>query len=361
MSSLAPLLLDNTRQSVLQMQRTGNEAPRLQSVEENVEDPDSFDGIPTRRDAIFGLDLTLAAPKTALPFSGFSYGPNEKTSSISGRRKALLLSALSEDGNAPRSEPTEEQSEEGSLLIGSGIIFALKVQIATSVQMYDVFLSEVAHLRAFLNDDRVVQVKDWHEHRPSSRVYILMELGVKDLSSFCKQGAWKLDAGTICRLWRGLVDAVEALHAKKVIHFDLKPHNFLLCVSRGGRGPLGVARRASPPSSRTGDDDDQNLLNGEMALSNDVSLILKVGDFGLARTLEEQATHVSMLANTNLGAMVFSCSRTWRRAREIVFSQSHLPHIFPHVTLGYVTHVVVPCLTWACHCHVTAMSLLWPL
>ena len=58
-----------------------------------------------------------------------------------------------------------------------------------------------------------------------------MELGLCDLHSFLDNADYDVDAETICRVWKGLVQAVAEVHAHSVIHFDLKPQNFLLCLT----------------------------------------------------------------------------------------------------------------------------------
>lgn len=260
-------------------------------------------------------DLHDATPTTAAP------SPKSERSSVGfgmslGNKGGPATADMdfrtpSHDSDRDGRDSVAVAIEDGTLLHPSGLIFALKVQIATNIVNYEGFLSEIDHLEAFVGDDRVLQLKDFYEHRVTSRVFILLELGVKDLQSFCKQAAYRLDSATICRLWRGLVDAVSALHKKQVIHFDLKPHNFLLCVA-----PRNMSRNASAvgktnPSAHSSSEaaaGAEEELSGLLELGHHpdtIYLTVKVGDFGLARTLEEQATHLSMVGNANLGTVCY--------------------------------------------------------
>ena len=53
--------------------------------------------------------------------------------------------------------------------------------------------------------------------------YTLLELANEDLSSFLKRNRYFLGVDTICAIWRSLLSCVEAVHARNIIHFDLKP------------------------------------------------------------------------------------------------------------------------------------------
>lgn len=101
-----------------------------------------------------------------------------------------------------------------------------------------------------------------------------MELGVSDLYSFLQKRKFQLSIDQIGRLWYGLCCALNAAHSVNVIHFDLKPANFLLFPD--SKSSCSKNNRRDTIVDSTGD-----------------RLVLKLADFGLAHNLGESRSHIS--------------------------------------------------------------------
>ena len=183
-------------------------------------------------------------------------------------------------------------------LVLSGLCYALKVvhlpaDNATKAaerreqHAYEIWLLE--QLKGHDLRDHVVQIVD--SEVQDTRILILLELAECDLGSWLFPDIEGGDRGVVGRggedgnvvtkpdraqgnpmrsldpwevfgIWAQLVEAIAAIHALGVIHFDIKPKNILIFN-----------------------------LNGDP--NGDDLPILKLADFGLARKLEGSQTHIS--------------------------------------------------------------------
>lgn len=208
-------------------------------------------------------DSTLTSVSTAAFCTPFNSGKQNQTS---------------EDGSAGEAEGFRADKE--MRLKGTGLCYALKIAEAKTERHFDALVMEAEHLEKFrhLRSKRVVRMLDWETewHQPDSgrrsRVLIIMELGICDLFSFLENNDYDLDAESLCRIWAGLVTSVAEVHSENVIHFDLKPHNFLLCIQDASAG---------------------KTCKGDFALDDGRHLILKLADFGLAAGIQDADTHLT--------------------------------------------------------------------
>jgi serine/threonine protein kinase len=100
----------------------------------------------------------------------------------------------------------------------------------------------------------VVRLEGWGQEPGRGMVWLLMELADRSVEAAVAEVArGGLDAAVRVRrareLWRRLVEAVGALHARGVVHLDLKPSNF---VEVGGEIKVidfFSAHTAVPPSA----------------------------------------------------------------------------------------------------------------
>ena len=190
-------------------------------------------------------------------------------------------------------------------LQSTGLFFALKLMYARNARQYKLFVEEVEHMRGFIGVDHVLQIEDYECDAARLRVVILMELATSDLQAFLQGHNWELDAQLISSIFRAIVDAIAVVHERDVIHFDLKPQNFLLVPKRTiacsaeeekiggdlvffGEAPSGGERRDESNSQS----DHRNSMRSSTTTTTQ-AFCLKIGDFGLAHRLLDDATHLS--------------------------------------------------------------------
>ena len=233
---------------------------------------------------------------------------NRNTSASSSAKNVQVLSSYENAGPNFRLQST-------------GLFFALKLMGARNAKQYKLFVEEVEHMRGFVGVEHVLQIQDYECDTGSMRVVILMELAVSDLQTFLQEHNWELDAQLITSIFRAMVDAIAVVHERDVIHFDLKPQNFLLVPKRTIACSAGAEQTASdlvffggaPADGGCRDEANQLLpmvgvvtMVGLLPMVESVStqassttttenqpFCLKIGDFGLAHRLLDDATHLS--------------------------------------------------------------------
>ena len=196
-------------------------------------------------------------------------------------------------------------------LQGSGLFSALKLQSARNQQQLDSLVTEVENLRALSGEPGIVQLREHTINRESLYLIILMELGACDLHEFLKRSQYTLDVPSICLVWQTLVHRVESVHKADMIHRDIKAQNFILVPTKG----YGDAKILARTSTRRDDfvfrlvQSDSEELGSPPRKPGDVELVItdpvtgregvvllsiKLTDFGIARTLEEDESHLSL-------------------------------------------------------------------
>eukprot|EP00392_Amoebophrya_sp_AT5.2_P017978 g18421.t1 len=139
--------------------------------------------------------------------------------------------------------------------------FAMKVVSAKHRRHLDGFLEEVRLLERFSKKgsegarDHIVRMYLSRCFPEQLQLYILLEYAECDFGEFLRrfEANGGMDVDTIYLAFLQMLQAVDVIHAAGIVHFDLKPANFLLV--KPGR--------------------------------------IKLSDFGLARALEDGATHIS--------------------------------------------------------------------
>ena len=245
-------------------------------------------------------------------------------------------------GTATLGQNTEEEEDRfavraGRFLYGCGAFFALKIQKAKSVKELEEFAKEAENLEKLRGHSNIVQIRDHTIMRNTRHVVILMELAACDLHSFFGRSDYSFDVSGIFSLWHSLVRAVDAAHGEEIIHRDLKPQNFLLVPIAPPFADRILATTTIPPekfefrimkkhfpSSIPDEDEDRpnrvedDLPDVELVLRDQqtgiaqevVQLTIKLSDFGLARPLEIDASHLSIRGHA--GTLKYMAPETFR-------------------------------------------------
>ncbi|KAK4240634.1 kinase-like domain-containing protein [Achaetomium macrosporum] len=105
---------------------------------------------------------------------------------------------------------------------------------------------EVDLLKRLAGVDRVVQMIDY-EYSPSKETLTLvLEAGELDFQAFLRgrnAEDSEFDPTFVRYWWKEMVECVRAVHAKDIVHSDLKPANFVLCQGRLKVIDFGIANR----------------------------------------------------------------------------------------------------------------------
>ena len=110
------------------------------------------------------------------------------------------------------------------------------------------FKNEAAWL-ARIEHPNVVAIYDFGQDEATQNYYYAMSFVDGPTLKVRLKERGPLDVEEACRLFDGLLDGLEALHANQIVHRDIKPANVLL-DSRGiaRLGDLGIAREQTASS-----------------------------------------------------------------------------------------------------------------
>ncbi|EWC46002.1 hypothetical protein DRE_04795 [Drechslerella stenobrocha 248] len=107
------------------------------------------------------------------------------------------------------------------------------------------FKGEIDLLRKLQDVDRVVRLYDYEVNDERSTLTVLLECGESDLnrviSSRHHSDDSTLDISFVRHYWKEMLECVEAVHARNIVHSDLKPANFLLVQGRLKLIDFGIA------------------------------------------------------------------------------------------------------------------------
>ena len=214
-------------------------------------------------------------------------------------------------GTASHNPPCDFPVASDLFLQGSGLFSALKIQSARSQKELDSLVKEVENLRLLSGEPGIVQLREHTINKESLYLIILMELGACDLHEFLKRSQYTLDVPSICSVWQTLVHRVESVHQADMIHRDIKAQNFILVPTKGYCDAKILARVSTrrddfvfrlvlsdeeelgSPSRNQGDV--ELVITDPVTGREDVVLLsIKLTDFGIARTLEEDEAHLSL-------------------------------------------------------------------
>lgn len=124
----------------------------------------------------------------------------------------------------------------------SGEMLALKRVVTTCSSHFEALKNEVTLLRQLQDCSAVIRVFHAEVLPERGEILIVMERGEMDLGRFL-HSELDLSLGDIQALWRQMLEAVQVIHDKRIVHSDLKPGNFLLVNGRLKLIDFGIAKR----------------------------------------------------------------------------------------------------------------------
>eukprot|EP00929_Paragymnodinium_shiwhaense_P014198 TRINITY_DN122092_c0_g1_i1.p1 TRINITY_DN122092_c0_g1~~TRINITY_DN122092_c0_g1_i1.p1 ORF type:complete len:917 (-),score=247.82 TRINITY_DN122092_c0_g1_i1:129-2813(-) len=128
------------------------------------------------------------------------------------------------------------------VLAPSGDRLALKRVVSGCSAHLEAMSNEVTLLQQLTDSPSVVHVYDAEVSMERGVMYIVMEKGEQDLAKIL-QARTELHYGDVQALWRDMVQAVQVIHDKRIVHSDLKPGNFVLVGGRLKLIDFGIAKK----------------------------------------------------------------------------------------------------------------------
>lgn len=104
------------------------------------------------------------------------------------------------------------------------------------------YVNEIELLKKLGNEETIIKLIDSELNRAHSNLYIVMEYGEIDLSQLLREKNEIVDYNFIRYCWQQMLKAVQAVHAAKVVHCDLKPANFLMVKGRLKLIDFGISK-----------------------------------------------------------------------------------------------------------------------
>ncbi|KAJ9601503.1 hypothetical protein L9F63_000342 [Diploptera punctata] len=105
------------------------------------------------------------------------------------------------------------------------------------------YLQEIDLLKKMQDSESVIKMCDYEYIKAKEKLYVIMEKGETDLSKLIKNitKTKPMPIITVVYYWVEMLRAVKDIHAKNIIHLDLKPSNFLLVCGRLKLIDFGIA------------------------------------------------------------------------------------------------------------------------
>lgn len=131
----------------------------------------------------------------------------------------------------------------------NGRIFALKrvdfeQADRATIAGYKSEIDLLNRMSASESADRIIKLYDSEINDAKGRLLMLMECGEIDLAHMLQKQPpdQTVDLNFVRLYWRHMLEAVQAVHAQKIVHSDLKPANFLLVEGSLKLIDFGIAK-----------------------------------------------------------------------------------------------------------------------
>lgn len=206
--------------------------------------------------------------------------------------------------------------------------YALKTIQCKNRAQFEANVQEVELLRKFRKHaEHVVQiiVADTAYIELERTLRIIFELADQDLSGFLKARPL-LTMQQLCVLSQKVTDTVAVIHDYGVVHFDLKPANFLVV-------------RADKKSARKEVSSPMSLFGDTPEVEDDPDYCIKLGDFGMACRVSVEDN--SITKKGPLGTLAFMAPEMWRNTNLLGRNELKLHLSADCWSLGCVLYFIV--------------------
>lgn len=227
--------LSMTADSTIPMDTKHPEIPKIEATEEKIKEEPVMDVLPKP---------TLAPPRADIPETPSNKSlpkvttpmPNMKIITVNDIQYAVL-GVMGKGGSSKVYQVFDNNHK----------IKAIKVVDLNNANdlIVEGYKNEIKLLQRLQYCEQVIKMYDSEYKQDTNELYVVMECGNEDLSSFFRsrtKNRKPLSDNLICFYWEVMLEAVQALHKEGIIHSDLKPANFLLVGGNLKLIDFGIAK-----------------------------------------------------------------------------------------------------------------------
>lgn len=113
----------------------------------------------------------------------------------------------------------------------------------------DAYFNEVAILKKLKGSLHVIYLYDDCYYKSSSKMYLVMEKGEEDFRSFFEARSTSDAVAQLVlvkKCWTDMLQAVHVIHHNDIVHWDLKPANFVVMGGRLKVIDFGISKQVLP-------------------------------------------------------------------------------------------------------------------
>lgn len=128
------------------------------------------------------------------------------------------------------------------------LVYALKkidLGRGADSETYQAFLNEISLLEALRGHDRIIQLVAHEVNEVKRSLIMVMEIGEIDLNALLQERIAKglpASMNFVRYMWEQMLEAVNVIHEKGIVHTDLKPANFVLVKGALKLIDFGIAK-----------------------------------------------------------------------------------------------------------------------
>ncbi len=172
-------------------------------------------------------------PLTSASSDPFFESENRKYFTVKGK-KYLQLSQIGKGGSSLVYKVIDSKFNQ----------YALK-NVVVDKEMLTMLLEEIKLLQALRLEERIINLDDFEIIKSDCTIFMILELGQMDLDQLIKLHIQKggLEMCYIRVYWKEMLEAVKVVHKHRIVHSDLKPANFILVSGHLKLSDFGIAKK----------------------------------------------------------------------------------------------------------------------